>query len=292
VTFVSGREVFQLRLASEGLDAWYGARYEPAESALSLAAGAASTTPVKVTNTGRKAWTDEGQFHLSYHWYDVERHVAMDGGRTRLPRTIEPGDSAVLMAEVRAPGRPGSYLLLWDMVQEHTSWFSGQGVRPAVVRVRVGGESASPAAVPAAMPNTSGLAWRPGRGELWALAIAMWRAHPVLGAGPDRFRHLYGPWAGRAWWDDRVYANNLLLELAATVGTIGALLLAAAIVAAAVAAWRARGHADKQGEAVALVSLLAFVAAQGMVDYVLAFTGHYLVLAFAVGAASGLGERA
>jgi O-antigen ligase len=289
-TFMSGREVFQLRLASEGLDAWYGARYEPVESALSLAPGAATMTAVKVTNTGRKAWTEEGQFHLSYHWYDVERHVVMDGGRTRLPRAMGPGDSAVLTAEVRAPGRPGSYLLLWDMVQEHTSWFSGQGVRPAAVRVRVGETSPAPTAVPAA-PETSGLGWRPGRGELWSLAVRMWRAHPVLGVGPDRFRHLYGPWAGRAWWDDRVYANNLLLELAATVGTTGAALLAAALVAAAVRAWRARLDAAAQPEAIAIVSLLAFVAAHGMVDYVLAFTGHYLVLAFALGAASGLGPR-
>jgi O-antigen ligase len=119
----------------------------------------------------------------------------------------------------------------------------------------------------------------------------MWRAHPVLGVGPDRFRHLYGPWAGRAWWDDRVYANNLLLELAATVGTTGAALLAAALVAAALRAWRARRDAAAQPEAIAIVSLLAFVAAHGMVDYVLAFTGHYLVLAFALGTASGLGPR-
>ena len=287
--FLAGREVFQLRLASEGVERWYGARYEPAEGALSLAPGAAAVTAVKVTNTGRKAWTDEGQFHLSYHWYDVERRVAMDGGRTRLPRTLVPGDSAVLTAEVRAPGRPGAYLLLWDMVQEHTSWFSGQGVRPAVVRVSVGAVPVAPTAMRAAMPDTSGLAWRPGRGELWALAAAMWRAHPVLGVGPDRFRHLYGPWAGRAWWDDRVYANNLLLELAATVGTAGAALLAAAAAAAAVGAWRARRDAGAAMETIAVLSLLAFVAAHGLVDYVLAFTGHYLVLAFAVGAASAVG---
>src|SRR5262249_28731559 len=155
-----------------------------------------------------------------YHWYDVERRITMDGGRTPLGRTIAPGDRAVLSAEVRAPGRPGAYLLVWDMVQEHTSWFSGQGVRPAVVPVTVGAGSA-PLAGGTPPPNTSSVAWRPGRGELWSLAVAMWRAHPVLGVGPDRFRHLYGPWAGRPWWDDRVYANSLVLELAATTGTLG-----------------------------------------------------------------------
>jgi hypothetical protein len=40
------------------------------------------------------------------------------------------------------------------------------------------------------------------------------------------------------------------------------------------------------------VSLLAFVAAHGVVDYVLAFTGHYLVLGFAVGTAAALAPRA
>jgi len=157
------------------------------------------------------------------------------------------------------------------------------------VRVSVGDTQVAPAATRAATPDTSGLAWRPGRAELWSLAASMWRAHPLLGVGPDRFRHLYGPWAGRAWWDDRVYANNLLLEVAATVGTAGAALLAAAVAAAAVRAWRARRDASGATEAVAVLSLLAFVAAHGLVDYVLAFTGHYLVRAFAVGAASAVG---
>ena len=294
LVFTAAGEVFQLRLGSEGVDAWYGARYEPEARALTLAPGAATLTPVKVTNTGRKAWTEEGQFHLSYHWYDVERRVAMDGGRTFLPRPVAPGQSALLVAEVRAPDRPGAYLLLWDMVQEQTSWFSGQGVRPAVVRVtvRAGATAAEAAALPAAAPpRTSGLAWRPGRGELWSLAARMWRAHPLLGVGPDRFRRLYGPWAGRAWWDDRVYANNTLLEVAATAGSVAAALLAAAIGTAWLLAWRARRDVQAVAQAAALGALLAFAALHGLVDYLLAFTGHYLVLGFTVGAAAALAPR-
>ena len=288
--FAFGGEVFQLRLASEGVGDWYGARYEPEAAALSLAPGGATTTAVRVTNTGRKAWTREGQFHLSYHWYDVERRLAMDGGRTALPRTLDSGQSVVLMPEVRAPRTSGEYLLLWDMVQEHTSWFSGQGVRPAVVRVTVGDPPPAVRAV-SAPPLPAGLAWRPGRGELWTLAGRMWRAHPLLGVGPDRFRHLYGPWAGQTWWDDRVYANNLFLEVAATAGTIAAALLAATLIVGLGRAWGARTDEEALAEAAAAASLLAFVAVHGVVDYVLAFTGHYLVLGFAVGTASARGRR-
>jgi hypothetical protein len=290
VLFSAGREVFQLRLGSEGVAEWYGARYEPEAQSLVLAPGGATRTSVRVTNTGLKTWTVEGQFHLSYHWYDVERRLAMDGGRTVLPHALDPGQSVSLVADVRAPGRPGSYLLLWDMVQEHTSWFSGQGVPPAAVPVTIGAASSAAAVAPSVSPpSLTGLAWRPGRGELWSLALGMWRAHPWLGVGPDRFRRLYGPWAGQAIWDDRVYANDLLLEVAATSGTIAAMLLVSSLGAGLWFVWRAGADAAAWPEAAAAGSLLAFVVVHGTVDYVLAFTGHYLVLAFAVGTAAALG---
>ena len=30
------------------------------------------------------------------------------------------------------------------------------------------------------------------RGTLWRAAISAWRSHPLLGIGPDNFRHLSG----------------------------------------------------------------------------------------------------
>lgn len=293
-SFACAGEVFRLRLGGEGTARWYGAAYGPEETPLHLGAGELRTTPVRVANTGRKTWARAEAFHLSYHWWDREQQVLADGERTRLPRDLAPGDSALLSASVRAPAEPGEYLLVWDMVHEHTTWFSGQGVAPRTVPVVVGGAGAPAVHPPAERPDVAPeVGWQPGRAELWRLALGMWRERPLVGVGADNFRWLYGPRAGRAFWDTRVFANNLYLEAAATTGTLGLLALVAtlgsALHAAGRAAWRTRHLAPV---AAALCGLLAAVAAHGLVDYLLASTGHYLLLAVAVGLAASLPREA
>jgi hypothetical protein len=288
VAFAWRGETFRLRLGSEGTSAWYAAEYAPRETALTLAPEEERTTPVRVTNSGLKSWRVEEHFHLSYHWYDLKRRFLTDGPRTFLPRAVPGGESVLLDARVRAPRAEGDYLLVWDMVHERTTWFSGQGVAPASVPVRVvraGGTALAPP--PAAVPGAA-LAWRPGRWELWRLALGMWRERPLTGVGSDNFRWLYGPRAGQPFWDARVYANGTLLEAAATTGTLGVLALGGCLLASLASGLRRARAADERfapgGEALASFALLAGIAAHGVVDYVLAFTGHYLVLGFAVGA--------
>lgn len=288
-------EAFRLRLGSEGTSAWYAAEYTPRDTSLTLAPEEERTTLVRVANSGLKAWRVDEQFHLSYHWYDVERRFVTDGPRTVLPRDVPGGDSVLLAALVRAPRAEGCYLLVWDMVHERTTWFSGQGVAPASVSVRVAqaGEAAA-AAPPEPVPGAA-LAWRPSRWELWELALAMWRERPLTGVGSDNFRLLYGPRAGRPFWDFRVYANNTLLEAAATTGSLGALALGGCLWAAlALGLRRARAAQPRTaaGEAaLGSFALVAGIAAHGVVDYVLAFTGHYLVFGFAVGAVAAPGSE-
>jgi O-antigen ligase len=172
------------------------------------------------------------------------------------------------------------------MVQEETTWFSGQGVRPAVVPVQVG-SAAAPREAGGRVPEPEAVAWTPTRRELWGIALGMWRERPLLGFGPDSFRRLHGARAGQAHWDTRVYANNLLLEAAATTGAAGLLTLAGALVAAGLRAFRrAAAGGDDAGLAATLLALVAAVAAHGVFDYLLAFTGHYLLLGLIVGAIS------
>jgi len=283
-------EIFRLRLGSEGTGAWYAARYEPTEAALRLTPGEQRVTSVRVTNTGRKTWAVAESFHLSYHWYDAERRFLTDGPRTRLPRDVRSGESVALDARVRAPMQEGRYLLVWDMVHERTTWFSGQGVTPATV-VAVVSARAATAAAPAAPPVPgASLAWRPSRSELWRIALALWRERPLTGVGSDNFRWLHGPKAGQAFWDSRIFANNTLLEAAATTGTLGLLALGGSLAATLIRALR-RVKATDPGtpagaEAAGLLALAAALTAHGTVDYVLAFTGHYLLFGFVVGAVS------
>jgi hypothetical protein len=239
---------------------------------------------VRITNAGRKAWARGGEFQLSYHWYDVARSTLADGGRTNPPRGLEPGQSAVVEALIVAPARVGRYLLIWDMVHERAAWFSGQGVPPASVGVVVGEPPAADAAGDAE-PLGTGPGFRPERAELWKAAVSMWRQHPLLGVGPDNFRWLYGRYLRQPFWDRRVFANNTLLEAAATTGSLGALALVLTFAFGLLSGYRllALPEASTRGEPLALLGVLLGLLIHGLADYVLAFTGHYLLLGLAAG---------
>jgi hypothetical protein len=281
--FLLSGEVFRLRLEGEGMGRWYGATYDPADDTLRLSPGERRQTTVRVRNTGRKTWSRHEAFHLSYHLMKVGGPTTVDGLRTVLPDEVKPGDVAVARAEIRAPAEPGEYMLIWDLVHEHTTWFSGQGVAPAVVPLLVGDGAAGlerrRAPVPADLAGP--MVWKPGRAELWRLAVGLWRERPLLGVGSDNYRHLYGARAGHSYWDHRVYANHTLLEAAATAGLLGAAALGASLLLTLWWTFRARGP-----ESAALFAVAVGIASHGMVDYMLAATGHYLLFGFVVGAAA------
>jgi hypothetical protein len=288
-SFAWSGEIFRLRLASEGTSRWYLARYEPVETSIHLKPGEVRTTRIRVTNGGRKTWTVGDEFHLAYHWWNLDRQLLEEGERTRLPRDVGPGESALLEANVRAPRQTGRVLLVWDMVHEHTTWFSGQGVVPRVVPAVISERPPAEAPEPVPPSAAADVGWQPGRWELWRLAAAMWRERPLLGVGPDNFRWLYGPRAGRAVWDTRVFANNLYLEAAATTGALGLFAICGTLAASGLASAGAAGQAPSAAPiAASTCGLVAAIAAHGQVDYLLAFTGHYLVLAIVVGIAAAL----
>jgi O-antigen ligase len=119
----------------------------------------------------------------------------------------------------------------------------------------------------------------------------MWAERPWTGFGSDSFRWTYGPRAGRPG-DVRVFANDTLLEAGATTGTLGATALLLTLVMAGVSAGRGAAVAAwgsvELASSLALFGLVLGLAAHGVVDYVLAFTGHYLLFAFVVGACAAL----
>jgi hypothetical protein len=292
--FAATGDVFRLRLSSEGADSWYGAAYDPLEISMRLEPREVRRTYVRVSNSGRKPWAAAEGFDLSYHWYGLGWDRLIDGRRTRLPRDLAPGEGMLLNAEIQAPDERGRFILVWDMVQEHTTWFSGQGVKPRVVPVAVGmGTLAdNPAFWAVPMPEVG---WHPSRGELWRLAFGMWKERPITGVGSDNFRRLYGPRAGRPFWDARIYANSLFLETAATTGMLGLLALVAVLASAAFRSARFANEdpseARHRNQGAILLALWAALVTHGAVDYSLAFTGHYLLFGFVVGASAALSAR-
>jgi tRNA (mo5U34)-methyltransferase len=98
-------------------------------------ASAELTFLLHVENIGLARWpatgekgTDKGAVHLGSHLLrDTEDEVDWDYGRARLPRDLEPGESADLELKVQLPETPGRYIVEFDMVAEHVTWFEDHG---------------------------------------------------------------------------------------------------------------------------------------------------------------------
>lgn len=292
---------FRLRVAEPEVASWYGARYSAAPLG-PMAPNELREVPVAIENSGKVTWQPDGPrpVRLAYHWLDADTGavVRYEGRRTMLPRPVAPGEALSLTATVQAPERPGRYVLVWDMLREYIGrgWFSQMGVEPARVTVEVTGAPAAaspPAADPPRSPReVAAVPGPPGRRELWGVALAMWREGPVLGVGPDVFRHTYGPRLGLSLWDDRVHTNSLYLELLAGAGAAGLLAFLALAGATLWAAWggiarRDRPAVERATLAGAALGVVAYLG-HGVLDVFLAFTPTYALLWGLVGIVGGL----
>jgi hypothetical protein len=287
VALVLGMPALQLRLSEPDIGRWYRARYE-AQPLTTMAPGEVRQVPVTLVNEGLSIWTVGGArpFRLSYHWLRPNGQVVrFEGLRSELPYAVAPGEAVTIQARVQAPEKVGEYLLAWDMVRENMGggWFSQLGTPPVQIAVTVAGEVVPTAPAQSVEPGTTprkieSIPQPPARGPLWATAITLWREQPLLGIGPDVFRHVYGPRMGLSRFDDRVHTNNLYLELLTGAGIVGLLSFCVLIGQALWRGWRAlwRG-ADKLLLGGAFIGLLAFLA-HGLLDVFLAFTPTYMLL--------------
>lgn len=274
------------RMSAEGSQEWYGASYS-APAKVTLAPDSFNDVPVTLTNDGRLTWQSNATppFALSYHWLATgsEDVVIFDGLRTPFVDPVAPGATVSMRARVRAPGYPGTYILLWDVVQEHRTWLSLEGVYPGRTIASVEGPAAGlPLASKGRMPGSM---LRMPRAVLWQTALDIAAAHPVLGIGPDNFRHVYGRQLGLAAWDPRVHANNTYLEVLAGMGAIGAALLVWMMTAGSRAIPGIVRTADEVRLPVVAAALAACcaIAAHAVVDSFLTFTPTYVAFAIAAG---------
>ena len=274
------------RMSTDVSQDWYGASYQVPPT-LTLRPGSITEVPVTVANRGWLTWqaTQAPVFALSYHWLSMatEDVVIYDGLRTPFTTPVAPGEEAIVRARVRAPGYPGTYLLVWDIVQEHRTWLSLEGVFPGRTIATVAGEPVG-APLPMRGPMPTGVMRMP-RSVLWATALQMSAENPLLGIGPDNFRLIYGRHLRLAAWDSRVHANNTYLEVLVGMGAIGAaalLWLIAAACRSTIARLRAADTDTMPLVAAATAACLA-IAAHGVVDSFLTFTSTYAVFALAAG---------
>ena len=89
---------------------------------------------LRATNSGHASWPTigapetKGIVRLGSHLLRAnEEDVNWDGGRAILPRDLAPGETAEIEFVFRAPQQPGDYIIEFDMVAEHVTWFEDFG---------------------------------------------------------------------------------------------------------------------------------------------------------------------
>jgi hypothetical protein len=222
--------VFDLRLVTENDADWYGAVYS-APQRLELSTQQPATVSLEVRNAGRIVWSSRDSAHpfaLGYRWLSADNASVLDlpPGLVELPHDVAPGESLHIEAPIRAEHLPpGTYRLAWGMVQQDVVQFYERGWPNAETLIQVDGPpGAAPAAAPGVLPRDDAEApWVVPRVYLWQAALRLIAQRPLLGVGPDNFRHLYGAELGLDSWDERIQANNLYLELLVDLGLVGLL---------------------------------------------------------------------
>lgn len=156
-----GKYILQIDLVKEGvtwfsyqgvpplekyctLDISYSAQYDDAGSTpLYLDPGQEFTSQVSVKNTGYLLWDHykkAGRIDLGCHWVnrDTGEKVLWDGPRGLLPVDVAHNEEVKVEMKIKAPDKPGRYILQYDMVHEGKAWFSEQGVIPLEININVG----------------------------------------------------------------------------------------------------------------------------------------------------------
>ena len=287
-------QMLMARISAEGSQEWYGASYDVPRH-LTLRPDSFNDVPVTLKNEGRLTWQSATTppFALSYHWLrpDTEEVLIFDGLRTPFAQPVEPGERVTMQARVRAPGYPGQYVLVWDVVQEHRTWLSLEGVYPgrsaaSVEGAAVGGPLPARGRMPASV-------MRMPRTVLWSTALQIAGEHPLTGIGPDNFRHTYGGRLGMAAWDSRVHANNSYVEVLVGMGAIGVAALIWLVIASCRSAWALfAGAAGTSPLAIAATAACLAIAAHALVDSFLTFTPTYVAFAIAAGLFAAATARA
>ncbi len=285
-----------LRLRFWEQRSWYGSTIEPTADAPRmpevLDVGAEVAVPLTITNTGALTWPATGKkpVQIGYHWMadDGVTLVVLEGRRTALVQDV-PSDTKInVVASVKAPDQPGRYVIWWDLVHEGVTWFSDASAWGYRQRVAVG-TSPSPRKAGKKRTALNMNAYDEfSRQKLWYAGLLAFRDHPLLGIGPDNFRHAYGHYLGREQTDDRLHANNFYIEVLATLGLAGLAAFVALILAFGRTARRAAAIPGNRVLVFGVGAALAAYLVHGTLDYFLEFTPTYALLWLLAGALVGL----
>lgn len=160
---------------------------------------------ITVRNTGAEAWVPARGDRFSYRWYEQDGiTLVADGMRTSLPGRVEPGESVTLFARVKGPPRPGTFVLVPELVREHVRWYGPPTAGRDLVTVSVQRLSGYlvvllGAAVFGMLVWLRRSAWSCPRAAWWS-----WRLGPALlaGAAVGVVVHCFVDLSGAEPWDN------------------------------------------------------------------------------------------
>jgi hypothetical protein len=272
-----------LRMQSDDLAQWFRPEYVTTPSSYVAQPGESMAFAVKIRNRGLVAWQAAGANRVALGAYWEQKGFAaktiVGGLRGEFRSDVAPGQETDLIARVVAPRVPGEYVLNWDLVQENVLWFSANGASPGGVPVHVKAEGTATETTGVAISGEE-VAFpeaRPPRLALWNAAIRMWSSDPLLGIGPDNFRHRWGQYVERGQFDDRVHANSWYVETLVDQGLIGLLALGVLLGTLAVRGARewTRDTLEQQLLRLGPIVAIGCFVVHGVVDYFLPFTPTY-----------------
>jgi O-antigen ligase len=166
------------------------------------------------------------------------------------------------------------------MLQRDVVQFYERGWANAQTEVQVVGGDATVRPIAVRAKDDEEAPWVVGRLELWGAGLRLALQRPLLGFGPDNFRHFYGTELGLDSWDERVQANNVYLELLVDLGILGLAAFLWQVIPVTARSLRGRNSLS-----ICLgLSLLAFLV-HGLLDSFLVFTPTALLFWIVLGLA-------
>ncbi|HAN30795.1 MAG TPA: hypothetical protein DCQ06_04290 [Myxococcales bacterium] len=173
---------------------------------------------VRLTNSGWLKWRHAGTDPV------VVELIALDAkgnnsstNQVTLLRSV-PSDETLQMVVSATDLPAGARYVSMQMMQRGLRNFG-----PRVV-VSTSESGTAPAAAPKAAPTQS-TPKAASRARLWPLALQLWWENPLWGLGADQFRKHWSQRAPDLHPDDRMHANQLILEMAVDLGLMGVLAL-------------------------------------------------------------------
>ena len=129
----NGRAVVVCRKTAVGEQTGYAAELKIEDAPSRCGRGETIGIRIRANNIGSLPWACRpadaaGTVHAAAHLLAPnEDELEWDFARGELPRDVAPGDEVRVVVQLHAPDQPGTYIVEFDMVAEHVTWFEDYG---------------------------------------------------------------------------------------------------------------------------------------------------------------------